>query len=114
MQHRYRQSPPPAPAPKKQVFVGFDPGSPEGDSAAMVVMRDGKVESVSFNDRKLEDIHITCIEDQCREPFVWDVGQQEFAYSLLDQGIITRVEPPKRCPPCRLRRKQFFNNRNKS
>lgn len=46
-----------------------------------------------------EDIQMVCIERDCNQDFLFKVGEQEF---YERQGLY----PPKRCPMCRLKRKQ--------
>lgn len=49
------------------------------------------------------DIEITCI---CGKPFIWTAGEQEFINDLHFKGKIDKVNRPKRCVPCRQKKKE--------
>ncbi|MGI8670831.1 MAG: zinc-ribbon domain containing protein [Aridibacter sp.] len=53
--------------------------------------------SALLNDKdlkdELEDLNLDCID--CKEHFVWSVGEQTF---FRDKGL---ANPPKRCKPCK-------------
>lgn len=51
----------------------------------------------------LEDKKLICMD--CSQSFMWTVGEQEFIQSLYDQGKIREIISPKRCVPCRRKRK---------
>jgi putative zinc ribbon protein len=48
------------------------------------------------------DIDLACV---CGERFTWSAGEQEFLNDLYIKGKIPAVNTPKRCPPCRQRKK---------
>ena len=45
------------------------------------------------------DIFLTCVD--CRTPFLWDVGEQQF---FAARGFVE----PRRCRPCREARRERF------
>lgn len=50
-----------------------------------------------------QDIEFVCI---CGEPFVWTKGEQGFMHDLEAKGKIPSVQEPKRCVPCRKKKKE--------
>ena len=50
-----------------------------------------------------QDIEITCL---CGQPFIWTAGEQSFLNDLVLDGKIPSVQQPKRCIPCRKRKKE--------
>ena len=69
---------------------------------------------------EFEDKNLTCI---CGAPFVWTAGEQDFMQDLLEKGKFDRVDKdtgenipgevmtPKRCVPCRRKKKEERENR---
>ena len=51
-----------------------------------------------------EDKKIICT---CGKEFVWLKGEQNFMQTLLENGVIAILEPPRRCKPCREERKKL-------
>ncbi|KKT20036.1 MAG: hypothetical protein UW07_C0019G0008 [Candidatus Nomurabacteria bacterium GW2011_GWF2_43_8] len=49
------------------------------------------------------DIELVCL---CGEPFVWSAGEQTFINDLYEKGKIPSVQQPKRCVPCRKKKKE--------
>ncbi len=49
------------------------------------------------------DINYVCM---CGDPFVWTAGEQRFMNELASKGKISSVIPPKRCIPCRNKKKE--------
>lgn len=67
-----------------------------------------------------DDIELPCAEgDGCLSggTFVFTGGEQRFLHNLADsgahdkQGREVQYKEPKRCKPCRDRKKEFFKNR---
>lgn len=54
-----------------------------------------------------QDINITCV---CGEKFTWTKGEQLFLDKLLEDGKITVVTSPRRCPECRAKHKELKKN----
>jgi len=50
-----------------------------------------------------KDIELTCIESSCGNTFIFTIGEQEY---FASRGLY----PPRRCPTCRLKRKQENKN----
>ena len=50
-----------------------------------------------------QDIEIICI---CGASFIWTIGEQKFLNDLLEKGKIGMVIEPKRCIPCRRKKKE--------
>lgn len=56
-----------------------------------------------------QDIQLVCI---CGAQFTWTSGEQQFIQGLIDDGKTNRdgspitVIQPKRCKPCRLKKKE--------
>lgn len=56
-----------------------------------------------------EDIELVCL---CGKPFVWTAGEQKFLQALVDEGKENRdgspvtFTKPKRCAPCRKKKKE--------
>lgn len=100
MHHQRKQSPPPAPAPKRYIEAEPEVGFAD------------RLPTTLDDHEGLEDI--TCECKDCGHTFTWDVGQQGFMRSLFNQGIVKIIERPSRCPSCRLKRKQFFNKNNRT
>lgn len=42
----------------------------------------------------------------CSEPFLWTSGEQSFLNDLMEKGKINFITPPKRCQPCRQKRRE--------
>lgn len=57
-----------------------------------------------------EDKEIVCISCPDSETFIWTAGEQRFMQRLLDDGKLTKINPPKRCPDCRAAKKQKFGD----
>ena len=50
-----------------------------------------------------QDIELVCI---CGAPFTWTSGEQAFMHDLAEKGKIPSVQQPKRCVPCRKKKKE--------
>lgn len=58
----------------------------------------GEASGALFQEKQIE-----CIG--CGETFAWTVGEQKFMQGLIDKGEISNPSDPKRCKPCRDKRK---------
>ncbi len=59
---------------------------------------------------EFKDIELACA---CGFIFTWTAGEQAFLFSLVEDGKIQKVVPPKRCPACRQKRKEEQGNQEK-
>ena len=50
-----------------------------------------------------QDIELVCL---CGASFTWSSGEQEFMHDLELKGKIPSVQEPKRCVPCRKKKKE--------
>ena len=57
-----------------------------------------------------QEIEIRC---ECGETFIWTAGEQSFMAKLHEEGKVDKVNRPKRCPECRAKKKQRFDNEEK-
>jgi hypothetical protein len=61
------------------------------------------------------DVRIVCRD--CGQEFVWTGGEQSFVQRLIDEGKKWRsgeeivFAEPKRCPGCRAKKKEKFNQK---
>lgn len=55
------------------------------------------------------DIEIICV---CGESFIWTSGERVFMEKLKDDGKISSVQTPKRCPKCRKKSKEERERRD--
>lgn len=53
--------------------------------------------------KEYEDKDLVCL---CGERFVWTMGEQKFLDDLLASGKVDEVKQPKRCKPCRLKKRE--------
>lgn len=51
-----------------------------------------------------QDKEFVCV--QCKVKFTWTVGEQKFMQKLLEDGMVLKINPPKRCPDCRAVKRQ--------
>ncbi|MEX2053047.1 MAG: zinc-ribbon domain containing protein [Candidatus Paceibacterota bacterium] len=56
-----------------------------------------------------QDIELVCM---CGAPFIWTKGEQKFIGQLLSEGKISSIVTPKRCQPCRQKKKEEREARN--
>jgi len=70
------------------------------------VIKNNKVKMNSNESKK--DIELTCTF--CYEPFIWKVGEQKFIQHLLEEGKIKEIIPPKRCVPCRMKKREYYRS----
>lgn len=54
-----------------------------------------------------EDKNLTCV--LCTNPFTWTSGEQSFLNDLKKEGKINSIMIPKRCAPCRQKKKEEAN-----
>lgn len=52
----------------------------------------------------MHDINLVCKD--CKAPFTFTVGEQEFFEKLVAEGKMEVLQQPKRCAACRKIRKQ--------
>lgn len=52
-----------------------------------------------------QSIQLRCKD--CKKPFTWDVGEQEFMQALLAAGKIAKINRPKRCQTHRITHKNI-------
>lgn len=53
---------------------------------------------------QIQDIEHVCIE--CNNYYLWTAGEQKFLNKLVEDKKIEKATPPKRCPACRLAKRQ--------
>lgn len=56
-----------------------------------------------------QDETLLCQEKNCGNEFVWTGGEKEFMNSLMEDGKIQSVTPPKRCESCRAKKRARFD-----
>lgn len=69
----------------------------------------------------MDDFHdreFTCQNQNCGDTFIWTAGEQRFLQRLVDEkkenrdgSYVTFIEP-KRCPPCRQRKREERERKN--
>jgi hypothetical protein len=58
-----------------------------------------------------QDIEKTCV---CGKGFIWTSGEQLFMNRLYEEGKIKEIVEPKRCPDCRKKKKERYEQRQNS
>ena len=58
-----------------------------------------------------QDVSKQCVA--CKANFIWTAGEQKFINRLYDEGKITAVIEPKRCPDCRKKKKEKFERQER-
>lgn len=54
---------------------------------------------------EFQDKELVC---PCGNTFIWMKGEQEFLNDLYNKGKIDSLNEPKRCIPCRKKKKEYF------
>lgn len=62
-----------------------------------------------MSNQALENIEVKCF---CGAQFTWTKGEQAFMNDLFAKGRIEEVQQPKRCPECRLKKKERFKEQD--
>lgn len=73
----------------------------EWDRLAFDAIRQMPIEIIVpfLREQTPQDYDLTCIE--CKEKFIFTVGEQEYMKRMVEQGRFESYDIPKRCKPCR-------------